>query len=118
MFKIVPGNACYTEFFVPEMNLNIVPLPERAMLKGNNASFYQVEQVSSSKLNCQLNLVQMYSLFLQEEIETEFYKKVIFYDIQKKPQLPQTVSLLEKSAKSMILLHKVFGKNTVAKHTQ
>ena len=114
MFKIVPGNACYTEFFVPEMNLNIVPLPERAMLKGNNASFYQVEQVS--KLN--QNLVKVYSLFLQEEIETEFYKKVIFYDIQKTPQLPQTVSLLEKSAKSMILLHKVFGKNTVAKHTQ
>ena len=117
MFKIVPGNACYTEFFVPEMNLNIVPLPERAMLKGNNASFYQVEQVSS-KLNCPLYLVQMHSLFLQEEIETEFYKKVIFYDIQKTPQLPQTVSLLEKSAKSMILLNKVFGKSTKTNSTQ
>ena len=27
------------------MNLNIVPLPEKANLKGKNASFYQVDQV-------------------------------------------------------------------------
>ena len=60
----------------------------------------------------------MFSFILQEEIETEFYKKIIFYDIQKTPQLPQTVSLLEKSAKSMILLNKAFGKNSVAKSTQ
>ena len=45
VFKIVPGAACYTEFFVPEMNLNVVPFPEKAVLKGNNASFYSVDQV-------------------------------------------------------------------------
>ena len=49
-FKIIPGNACYTEFFVPEMNLNIVPFPERALLKGKDASFYKVEQVRTGTL--------------------------------------------------------------------
>ena len=51
VFKIVPGSACYTEFYIPEMNLNVVPLPERAVLKGKNASFYQVEQVCGLRYN-------------------------------------------------------------------
>ena len=51
VFKIVPGSACYTEFYIPEMNLNVVPLPERAVLKGKNASFYQVEQVCELRYN-------------------------------------------------------------------
>ena len=50
VFKIVPGSACYTEFYIPEMNLNVVPLPEKAVLKGKNASFYQVEQVCGLKI--------------------------------------------------------------------
>ena len=46
MFKVVPGSCNYTEFFIPEMNLNIVPFPDRAVLKGSNAHYYKVSQVS------------------------------------------------------------------------
>ena len=47
-------------------------------------------------------------VILQEEIESEKYRKVIFYDIDKKPQLPVTLSLLEKSAKSITRIKKIF----------
>ena len=41
--------------------------------------------------------------FIQENIESDFYNKVVFYDIEKKPQLPHTIALLEKSAKSIFI---------------
>lgn len=80
VFKIVPESPSYTEFHIPDMNINIVPYPEKAELKGKNAPYYKIDQ---------------------EEIESERYKKIIFYDIEKKATLPQTVTLLEKSAKSI-----------------
>ena len=81
---------------------SIVPLPERAILKGDGAPFYKVEQVRELSPRTCLDVV------LQEEIESEKYRKVIFYDIDKKPQLPVTLSLLEKSAKSITRIKKIF----------
>ena len=45
VFKIVPESPSYTEFHIPEMNINIVPYPEKAELRGKNAPYYKVDQV-------------------------------------------------------------------------
>ena len=47
VFKIVPESPSYTEFHIPDMNINIVPYPEKAELKGKNAPYYKIDQVSS-----------------------------------------------------------------------
>ena len=107
VFKIVPSSSCYTEFFIPEINISIVPRPEGAVLKGENAPYYKVEQVrvflqrlSSPSNNCIIST--------QEEIESAKYRKVIFYDINKKPQLPHTLSLLVLSTRKGTAFGKSF----------
>ena len=79
------------------MNINIVPYPEKAELKGKNAPYYKIDQVTSGYTLREKN----FKFVIKEEIESERYKKIIFYDIEKKATLPQTVTLLEKSAKSI-----------------
>ena len=49
------------------------------------------------------HLLENCTLALKEEIECDMYKKVIFYDVMKKPELTQTISMLEKSTKSNLL---------------
>ena len=76
----MPGSACYTEFYIPEMNLNVVPLPEKAVLKGKNASFYQVEQVCGLKIQQPITTLLIfwcgrldpYSFFLVDWIGSYF----------------------------------------------
>ena len=96
VFKIVPESPSYTEFHIPDMNINIVPYPEKAELKGKNAPYYKIDQV-----RLYIKREKNFKFVIKEEIESERYKKIIFYDIGKKATLPQTVTLLEKSAKSI-----------------
>ena len=45
VFRVLPGRPATTQFFLPELQLSLEPLPDCARLFGPNSRHYQVSQV-------------------------------------------------------------------------